>query len=70
LSNILKQYSNLLVDREEYLMHTISCKIKTDFISQLREYIKQGKFPIKIGMYKKSLTYKIRRKQMLATLPQ
>ncbi|MBS8121719.1 RAMP superfamily CRISPR-associated protein [Candidatus Vampirococcus lugosii] len=53
----IKDYSNILITREEQILDNIGIRI--DFIDKLNDLYDQGKYPIKIGMFKKSLSYKI-----------
>lgn len=53
----IKDYSELMIERESHLFDGVN--LNSQFINQLREYRDEGKYPIKVWMYKKSLTYKI-----------
>lgn len=64
----IKDYSEILISREEHLFDGI--KLNSNFINQLRDYRDEGKYPIKIWLYKKSLTYKLRWEEMCEMLKQ
>lgn len=53
----IKDYSNILITREEQILDNIWIRI--DFIDKLNDLYDQWKYPIKIWMFKKSLSYKI-----------
>ena len=55
---LIKAYSEMLIDREERLTNSVN--FWHDFIETLRDYREEWKYPIKLWMYKKSLTYKLR----------
>lgn len=54
---LIKSYSEMLIDREERLTNSVN--FWHDFIETLRNYYAEWKYPIKLWMYKKSLTYKL-----------
>lgn len=54
---ILNEYADTLIGREASILENI--KNKSGFEDLLDEHLEQGQYPIKIGMYKKSLSYKI-----------
>lgn len=60
----IKEYSNILITREEQILNNIW--IQTDFIDKLYELYDQWKYPIKIGMFKKSLSYKMFWEELLS----
>jgi len=57
LLEMIKFYSKLVISREEQILENIG--IHTDYIDELNWLYNQWKYPIKIGMFKKSITYKI-----------
>ncbi len=55
---LIKIYSKMLIDREEHLSNSVC--FWNNFIETLKNYRNEWKYPIKLWMYKKSLTYKLR----------
>lgn len=66
LNKKIEKYSNTLVTREEKILDNIW--FRSDFIDNLDEYYKNWYFPIKIWMFKKSLSYKLFWEEMIKEL--
>ncbi len=56
-SQAIKDYSNIMIKREKQILDNIW--IKSDFIDELNKLYDEWKYPIKIWMFKKSLSYKL-----------
>ena len=66
LNKKIKNYSSILVAREEQILNNIW--FRSDFIDKLDENYKDWYFPIKIWMFKKSLSYKLFWEEMIEEL--
>ena len=64
----LGEYSKILIEREERIIKNIWSWLNTDLISKLRKLHEDWKYPIKIGMFKKSLSYKLYWEDLLTTV--
>lgn len=66
LSEMLRKYSDKLIARESQILNNIW--FKSDLINILKEEQKKWYFPIKIWMFKKSLSYKLFWDEMIEEL--
>jgi len=66
LIGMLEKYSNALISREEQILDNIW--FKNDFIKSLKKELENSYFPIKIWMFKKSLSYKLFWEEMIDEL--
>ena len=66
LNKKIEKYSNILVAREEQILDNIW--FRNDFIDKLDEYYNDWYYPIKIWMFKKSLSYKLFWEEMIQEL--
>lgn len=68
IEKMIKNYSTDIIAREENIVDNIWVWLNTDIINLLDDYTNKWKYPVKIWMFKKSLSYKIFWEDMIEDL--